>query len=209
MGFARYLILVTTLSTAMALATDGHRASAATGTASEFVTQLGDRAVGVLRATDTDLDAREDRFRGLLRQGFDLPFIGRFALGPYWRRATTEQRSDYLEVFGEYVLQTYSSRLGGYTGETMSIVAERRAGEKDSLVQTEIVRPSGPAISAEWRVRVIDGQYRIIDITIEGVSMAVTKRSEFSAVIQSKGIEGLIAALRARANKMPATSSRN
>ena len=71
------------------------------------------------------------------------------------------------------------------------------------------MRPSGPPIDAEWRVRVIHGEYRIIDITIEGVSMAVTKRSEFSAVIQSKGIDGLIAALRVRANKMPATASRN
>ena len=55
----------------------------------------------------------------------------------------------------------------------------------------------------------IDGEYRIIDIAIEGISMAVTKRSEFSALIQSKGIDGLIAALRLRANKIPATASRN
>ena len=138
-----------------------------------------------------------------------MAFIGRFALGPHWRWATAEQQSDYIEVFGDYVLQTYSSRLGGYAGESMTIVAERPAGEKDSLVQTEIARPSGPAISAEWRVREFDGGYRIIDITIEGVSMAVTKRSEFSAVIQSRGVDGLIAALRVHANKIPATASRN
>ena len=76
-------------------------------------------------------------------------------------------------------------------------------------METEIVRPSGPPITAEWRVRVIDGKYRIIDIAIEGISMAVTKRSEFSAVIQSSGIDGLIAALRLRANKIPAPASRN
>ena len=201
MRAARLVILVT----ALGLAGSG----AAAATASEFVAHLGDRAITVLRATDTDLDAREARFRGLLRQGFDLPFIGRFALGRHWRRATAEQQNDYLEVFGDYVLQTYSSRLGGYAGETMTIVAERPAGERDSLVQTEIARPRGPPISAEWRVRVIEGEYRIIDITIEGISMAVTKRSEFSAVIQSHGIDGLIAALRMRANKIPATASRN
>ncbi len=203
MAIARLFILVTAFTLA------AHGASSATGSASEFVAQLGDQAINVLRTTDTDLGDREARFRGLLRQGFDLGFIGRFALGPHWRRATAEQRSDYLEVFGDYVLQTYSSRLGGYAGETMTIVAERRAGEKDSLVQTEIARPSGPAISAEWRVRNIDGRQRIIDITIEGVSMAVTKRSEFSAVIQSRGVDGLIAALRAHTNKVSATASRN
>ena len=202
MAFARLIVL----ATALTLVTGN--APAAPGTASEFVAWLGDQTVIVLRSADGNLGSREARFRDLLREGFDLPFIARFALGPNWRRATAEQRSDYLGVFGEYVVQTYSSRLGGYAGETMNIVAERRAGERDSVVETEIVRPNGPPVTAEWRVRVIDGEYRIIDIAIEGISMAVTKRSEFSAVIQSKGIDGLIAALRVRAN-ISATASRN
>ena len=202
MAFARLIVL----ATALTLVTGN--APEAPGTASEFVAWLGDQTVIVLRSADGNLGSREARFRDLLREGFDLPFIARFALGPNWRRATAEQRSDYLGVFGEYVVQTYSSRLGGYAGETMNIVAERRAGERDSVVETEIVRPNGPPVTAEWRVRVIDGEYRIIDIAIEGISMAVTKRSEFSAVIQSKGIDGLIAALRVRAN-ISATASRN
>lgn len=203
MVIARLIVLVSAFTLAAGTA------PAATGTASEFVARLGDRAVTVLRSADGDLGSREARFRDLLREGFDLPFIARFALGPYWRRATAEQRSDYLGAFGDYVVQTYSARLGGYTGEAMNILAERRAGERDSVVETEIIRPSGPPILAEWRVRVIDGEYRIIDIAIEGISMAVTKRSEFSAVIQAKGIDGLIAALRLRASKISATASRN
>ena len=203
MVFVRLIVLT------LALTLAAGNAPAAPESASEFVARLGDWTLIALRADDGDVGSREARFRDLLRQGFDLPFIARFALGPNWRRATAEQRSDYLVVFGEYVVQTYSPRLGGYTGEAMSIVAERRAGEKDSLVETEIVRPSGPTISAEWRVRVIDGEYRIIDNAIEGISMAVTKRSEFSAVIQSEGIDGLIAALRARAHQHSAIASRN
>ena len=170
---------------------------------------LGDRTVIVLRSDDGNPGSLEARFRDLLREGFDLPFIARFSLGTNWRRATAEQRSDYFGVFGEYVVRTYSSRLGGYSGEAMNIVAAHRAGERDSVVETEIVRPSGPPLTAEWRVRVIDGEYRIIDIAVEGISMAVTMRSEFSAVVQSKGIDGLIAALQLRANKVPATASRN
>ncbi len=203
MAFTRLIVLATALTLAAG------NAPAAPRTASEFVAWLGDQTVTVLRSADGDLDSREARFRDLLREGFDVPFIARFTLGPNWRRATPEQRSDYLGVFGEYVVQTYSSRLGGYTDEAMNIIAERRAGEKDSVVETEIVRPSGAPITVEWRVRVIEGEYRIIDIAIEGISMAVTKRSEFSAVVQSKGIDGLIAALRVRANQMSATASRN
>lgn len=203
MAFARLIVLATALTLAAG------NAQAAPGTASEFVAWLGDRTVTVLRSDDGNPVSLEARFRNLLREGFDLPFIARFALGTNWRRATAEQRSDYLGVFGEYVVRTYSSRLGGYSGEAMNIVAARRAGERDSVVETEIVRPSGPPLTAEWRVRVIDGEYRIIDIAVEGISMAVTMRSEFSAVVESKGIDGLIAALQLRANKMPATASRN
>ena len=203
MAFARSIVLAAALTLAAG------NAPAAPETASAFVAWLGDRTVSVLRSADGDLGSREARFRDLLGEGFDIPFMARFTLGPNWRRATPEQRNDYLDVFGEYVVQTYSARLGGYTGEAMNVIAERRAGERDSVVETEIVRASGAPITVEWRVRVIAGEYRIIDIAIEGISMAVTKRSEFSAVIQSSGIDGLIAALRLRANKIPATASRN
>ncbi len=86
------------------------------GGASQFIRQIGDRAIATLRAPDAGLAAREARFRSLLSEGFDLAFIGRFVLGRYWRQATPEQRSDYLVLFGEYVLQTYSARLGATPG---------------------------------------------------------------------------------------------
>ena len=74
-------------------------------------------------------------------------------------------------------------------------------------MQTRIDRPAGPPIMADWRVRIIDKQYRIIDVSVEGVSMAVTQRSEFNAVIQNSGIEGLMEALRARTTMYQAKAS--
>ena len=86
---------------------------------------------------------------------------------------------------------------------------ERPAGAKDVVVSTRIERPSGPPITAEWRVRVTDGRLRIIDVSIEGVSMVVTQRSEFASVIQRNGVEGLIEVLRARTTKMSITAAVN
>ncbi len=168
------------------------------GAASELIRRLGEQAIAALDAPGASLEAREARFRSLLSEGFDLAFIGRFVLGRYWRQATPEQRSDYLALFGEYVLQTYSARLGGYAGESMTILSERPAGTKDIVVSTRILRPSGPPIQAAWRVRTTGGRYRIIDIMVEGVSMVVTQRSEFAAVIQRRGLQGLIDELRVR-----------
>ena len=175
--------------------------------AARFIHQLGNRAIETLRTSDLTLDQREAQFRGLLREGFDLAFIGRFVLGKFWRAATPEQQEDYLALFGEYVVQTYSARLGGYSGETMAVVSTRQASEKDFVVRTQIDRPSGPPVVAEWRVRTTGGGFRIIDVMVEGISMAVTQRSEFASVVQRDGIDGLLVILRARTTKIPATAS--
>lgn len=179
----------------------------ASASPSEFIRHLGDQAVSVLRSPGTNIDQREARFRQLLASGFDMNFIGRFVMGRYWNRATPEQRGDYLNLFNEYILRTYSARFGGYAGETLNVVTERPAGKQDVLVSTRIERPSGPPINADWRIRVIDGQYKIIDVMVEGISMAITQKSEFSTVIQRNGIDGLIEILRARTDKMGATAS--
>ena len=186
------------------------------GGASEFIRELGNRAIATSQTPSMSLEEREAHFRGLLREGFDVRFIGRFSLGAHWRRASREQQRDYLEVFSDYFLQVYSMRLGGYSGETITVVSERPTGTKDVVVRTRIGGPLGRSIEAEWRVRTTENRYRIIDVMVEGVSMVITQRSEFSAVIQRNGVEGLIAVLRAHTSKsrvptreLPGTASRN
>ena len=184
-------------------------ARAAVDDAAIFINQLGIQAINTLRAADLTLDQREAKFRSLLSQGFDLHFMGRFVLGRYWRAATTDQKSDYLTLYGEYLLQTYTARLGGYTDDSFTVTGARQASEKDVVVSTTLVRPSGLEIAADWRVRVLDGKFRIIDVMVEGISMAVTQRSEFAAVVRRDGIEGLLAILRARTTKFSAAAAIN
>ncbi len=204
----RRLILTLALFAMTGVASAAY-ATAQTGKASQFIHQLGNQAITTLQTPGITLEEREARFRGILRQGFDLPFIGRFVLGRYWKRTTPEVREDYLSLFGEYLLQIYSARLGGYAGETLTVVSERPAGAKDVVVSTRIDRPSGPPITAEWRVRATDNRLRIIDVSVEGVSMVVTQRSEFASVIQRNGVEGLIEVLRARTTKISVTAAAN
>jgi phospholipid transport system substrate-binding protein len=182
-------------------------AVAQTSGASQFIRNLGEEAIKVLASRDTALDAREARFRSLLANGFDLDFISRFVLGRFWRGASPEQRSSYQQLFTKYVLRVYSSRFGGYAGETLNIVAERVAGKRDVMITTQIDRPSGPPIRADWRVRKKNGTYRIIDVMVERVSMAATQRSEFASVIKRNGIDGLIHLLDVRTSKVSATTA--
>ncbi|MSO64260.1 MAG: ABC transporter substrate-binding protein [Alphaproteobacteria bacterium] len=174
--------------------------------AAQFVKQLGDQAISVLQNTNGSLTQREARFRQILSDSFDVPFIGRFVLGRHWTRATAEQQGDYLRLFQDFLVKTYSSRLGGYSGETLVVVAERDGGNRDTVVRTRIDRPSGPPIDADWRIRQQDAGFRIIDIEVAGISMALTQRSDFDAVVQRNSVAGLIEVLRARTTKMAAVN---
>lgn len=171
---------------------------------SQFIQWLGEQALSTLRSPNVTLEQRETSFRNLMRTGFDIEFIGRFVLGRYWQQSTPEQRADYVQLFGEYLVKTYARRLGGYSGETFTIVSATPAGEQDVLVRTRIDRPGAPPLFCDWRVRVINSQYKIIDVMVEGISMAVTQRQDFGAVVQQGGMPALLTALRARTETVAA-----
>ncbi len=178
--------------------------AAQAGAPSDFIRKLGDEAISVLQSCDKSLAEREAAFGKILKQGFDMPLIARFALGRYWRVASKEQRRDYLNLFTDYVVRSYAVRLGGYKNDSLVIISEKPI-KKDFLVDTRINRPSGAPITAIWRIRKSKNQLRIIDVIVEGVSMLVTYREEFSAVIRRHGLPGLLETLRARIGKLPAT----
>ncbi len=92
-------------------------------------------------------------------------------------------------------MNSYVRYLGSYRSETLSIVASHPVGLKDVLVETSIEGVEGAA-NPVWRVRAQDGQYKIIDVSIDGVSLAQTQRQEFAAVINRKGLDGLLEMLR-------------
>ena len=166
----------------------------------------GEQAFGVLQRGDMSLEQREAILADILSRGFDLPLIARFVLGRYWRRVTPEQRDSYVELFGQFVIKSYSRRLGGFAGSSFDIVGSEPIGKSDILVTTILRRKSGPAFKASWRVRLIDDKHKIIDVMVEGISMAVSQRQEFASVLKRKGVERLLQILAAKVGRMPATS---
>lgn len=188
-------------------------AASAAGTTSpegarKFVQDLASRAVAMLGNYKTgDTDRSLAQFRDLVREGFDLELIGRFALGNSWRSATPAQQQEYQRLFATYVLDSYSRRLGAYKDESFKVTGAGPYGSSDALIQTEIDRPDGAPITAGWRVRDIDGHMKIIDVIVEGVSMALTQRQEFASVVQRSGLDGLIDDLRGRVKNLQAQAN--
>ena len=203
--FQRFLIVLgIVLVAGTGLPAGDVRAETPPDDAAAFVDSLGSETIKVLRSENSTLDQREAEVRRLLRENFALDQIGRFVLGRAWKKATDNQKREYLTLFSDYVLSTYAKRLGGYTGETFTILKSEAVGTKDAVVMTQIDRPSGPPLVAGWRVRSVNGRMVILDVIVEGISMVTAQRSEFASVVRSQGIDGLLQTLRLQVSKFAA-----
>ena len=200
-------LLLITLFASASLAANSNLTIAATSDnkAAQFIQGLANSAIDILRDNSRSLEVRELEFQNLLYDGFALNLIGRFVVGGQWRKMTAEQQGDYQQLFKLWILKTYSVRLGGYSGQSFSILKVVEVGKTDRYVRTLITQPKGgESVRCDWRVRLIEGQYKIVDIVVEGVSMVLTQRQEFSAVVKRHGVDGLIETMRARVSKFPA-----
>jgi len=178
----------------------GLSAHAAANGAEDFIRQMGDRAVATVNAPNLGDSARAKRFGSIFRDAFAVPVIGRFVLGQYWRRATDAERKEYLKLFEDYVVQTYTNRFSGYRGVKFKVGSARAVNDQEQLVPSEIVRPAGqPPVEVQWRVKQGSG-YKVVDVIAEGVSMLISQRDEFASIINRSGgkVSGLIDVLRQR-----------
>jgi phospholipid transport system substrate-binding protein len=173
--------------------------------AEQVVSRLVEQVWQLLAERGDAPDIDRDHLLSVLDQGTDLSLLGRLVLGRYWRDASPGQRSEYLQLFRRYMLQTFIQRLRQYAGTDMShpgerfqIIASRPVGERDILVQSRVAPPTSQPLRVDWRLRERPGEPVIIDLIVEGISLLVTQRSEFAAVLERGGVEGLLAELRAR-----------
>jgi phospholipid transport system substrate-binding protein len=192
---------------ALAFAAAPAGADDANPAAAAFMQSLGSKAIAELTNPAVPQAERQARFRTLLDEHFDMPAIAKFTLGRYWRTATDEQRTEFRQLFEDFIVQSYSTRFSEYHGEGFSVTGAATDERGITIVHSKIEMPSSEDIRVDWHLRAADSSFAIIDIVVEGVSMAVTQRSEFASVIQSRGgVAGLLEALRAK-NAQSADSS--
>jgi phospholipid transport system substrate-binding protein len=144
---------------------------------------------------------REAAFREVLRNSFDLPYMGRQALGTHWGEASAQQRARFLAALETAEARAYSERLGKLAAYTLTIdnVVARASGVW--IVNALFTQASGQLIKLEWEVHDNGQGPRIADVKVAGVSMSQIKRSEFNSYIQNNGgtVEPLVQQLEARA----------
>ncbi len=177
--------------------------------ASAFLASLTDRAFAELSDESLSMPERRQRFRVLFRENFDVPAIGRFVLGRYWRKAKPPVRKDFLSVFEEIMVRRFAPKFANYAESKFEVGLVRVVQPGQYMVASTVVRAEGEPLHIDWRVRDKDGRLMILDVLGEGVSMALTLRSEYaSAIKDSSGrVEGLVEKLRARIESDPDTQT--
>jgi phospholipid transport system substrate-binding protein len=179
--------------------TEGALPGLAADDAVAVVTQVCDKTLEIISDPRIAAADRERHFHALVDEYFDFPAIARFVLGRYWQTASEDQRAQFTAAFENHMVHAYVVRFGAYSGEKFRVTAARAENDGSTIVPVEILRPgSQPPVVLNWKLQGATAGLRIRDVSISGVSMAVTYRDEFAAVVQrSNGqVAVLIAALR-------------
>ena len=146
---------------------------------------------------------REAAIQNILTSNFDMTYMGRAALGTHWDGTTEPERERYLKAVVSAEAHAYSDRFGQYAGQTLSVgrVSQRPNGV--SVVDSKLNQSEGQPISLQWEVRDTGQGVRITDVKVEGVSMVMTRRSDFNSYIQNHGgkVDALLQELESRADR--------
>jgi phospholipid transport system substrate-binding protein len=147
---------------------------------------------------------RYARIEPVVRKTFDLPLMARLAVGPAWTGFSEAQRRQVTRAFGRYISATYADRFDSYSGEKLQVASEQPVAA-GIIVHSRIVKPDGEPVSIDYLMRRNGDCWQISDVYLDGtISELATQRSQFAAILQSRGIEGLIATLNRKAELLAA-----
>lgn len=165
-----------------------------------FIDSLGGDVLSIIKSPNLSQAQRQAKFRTLFSENFDVPTIARFVVGRYWRRASPGDQQAYVDTFRNYIATIYADQFSNYHGEGFKALSQRSLGGDESLVKAEIERPSQPPIRVDFRVKGSAGSFKIVDVTVEDVSLIITKRDEFASVLEQGGLKGVTQRMQAVLN---------
>lgn len=185
------------LCAAAALALTLARPARAADTPPQVVRKLSDAAVAVLQEKGPSADQKRIKIQDIVKQYADFATMSRLVLARNWKGLSDEQKQQFVEEFKQHLAVTYGKNVESYHDDKVQIVGDRDEGRGDWTVQTKIVRLGGGAdILVDYRLRQENGEWKVIDLVIERVSLVSNFRSQFQDVMANGGIDRLLKLLR-------------
>ena len=162
------------------------------GKAESFVKKITKE--GIEEIIDSNVSQSEN-------EALDLKFIGQFVLGRYWRQASQSQKNEFIEVYRQLNVKTWSKRFDEFKGKDFIFEGTSPSTSANQVfVNSKVPMDQGKPATVVWRVKQNGSSFKIVDIIIENVSLAITARNEYTAFIKNSpsGIDGLIKDLKAK-----------
>ena len=168
----------------------------------QLIQSTAAEAIEIIKAT-TPGPARQAAIQRVLQNNFDLPYMGQQALGANWNKASEAQRARFLKAAESAEARAYSERFGQYGGQTVTVGKVTTRPNGLFIVDSQVTQSNGQPIKLQWEVRDAGQGLRITDVKVEGVSMVITRRTDFTSYIQNNGgkVEALIQELESRAKR--------
>lgn len=170
--------------------------------ATAVIQQLYDTLLGVMKQAKTlGFDGRYARLAPVIERVFDLGLMARIAVGPTWPQIPAAQQQALSQAFVRFTVSQYAGRFDGYSGERFEVDPATQPNPNGIVVQSRLVQSNGETTTLNYLMhRGAGGAWQVIDVYLKGtISELATRRSEFSGVLQSSGVEGLIRSLDQRA----------
>mgnify|MGYP001295691873 FL=1 len=171
----------------------------------KFVSNFADNAISILSNESLNASQKNIQFTELVMSSIDMNLISKFVLSKYWKLATDDQKKAYQVAFKQYFISSYANKLDQYSGEKVIIVSSN-AAKKFVIVKSNIVRDGTDTLKIEldWRLLTRDSQTKIIDLSIEGISLIIAQREEFQSFLANNdnSLDALI-------NKLNSINSKN
>jgi phospholipid transport system substrate-binding protein len=162
------------------------------GDASQVVSQFAQKGIADVLQANIPKAQKSDRFRALFKQFFDIPAIARFTVGRFWRTGQPDEQTKFEAAFEDVIVYTWTRRFSEYNGQTLKVQSTAPDGPDGAIVNSTIEGNDRP-VAVAWRLRKRADGWRVVDVIIEGVSMAVTYRQEYATVVaQQGGFAGLV-----------------
>ena len=182
-------------------------AAAEPGSAPAVIERFYEQLLAVMKeAKRLGFDGRYTRLSPVIAQTFDLPLMTRIAIGPGWAQIPPDQQQRLNAAFSRYTISMYANRFDDYGGEHFEVTPTATPNPNGVLVNSKLVKTNGEAVSLNYLMRQEgSGVWKVIDVYLSGtVSELAARRSEFAAVLQRNGADGLVELIEQRTAKLRA-----
>ena len=184
-------------SSLVALALLALAAPAAAQTPSQVVDGLASQVVAVLKDGQLSSDQKRAQIEAIAYGAIDFTTLSKLVLARNWPKFSTEQRVAFEQEFKQHLSMTYGRNIDNYKNEKVQILGERPEARGDVTVQSKIVRGGGSEdVVVDYRLRQAGGQWKIIDVIVEGVSLVSNFRSQFQDIVANGGPARLLTLLK-------------